>query len=117
MSCCNSNCNHDPCGSSFNQALTRAAQYAQYAQTQANKSESLWEEFNALYLGAFAVAPTQDNQGNPLQVGALYWNTGTNALYAWSGTAWVTDVNSTNLLHSLLLERLLLAISLLASQM
>ena len=90
MSCCNSNCNHDPCGSSFNQSLTRAAQYAQYAQTQANKSESLWEEFNALYLGAFAVAPTQDNQGNPLQVGALYWNTGASELYAWNGLAWVT---------------------------
>lgn len=67
-----------------------AAQYAQYAQTQANKAESLWEEFNALYLGAFAVAPTQDNQGNPLQVGALYWNTGANELYAWNGLAWVT---------------------------
>lgn len=90
MSCCNSNCNHDPCGSSFNQALTRAAQYAQYAQTQANKAEDLWLEFNALYLGAFAVAPTQDNQGNPLQVGALYWNTASNELYTWNGLAWVT---------------------------
>jgi len=90
MSCCNNNCNHDPCGSSFNQSLTRAAQYAQYAQTQANKAEDLWLEFNALYLGAFAVAPTQDNQGNPLQVGALYWNTGANELYAWNGLAWVT---------------------------
>lgn len=88
MSCCNSNCNHDPCGSSFNQALTRAAQYAQYAQTQANKAEDLWLEFNALYLGAFAVAPTQDNQGNPLQVGALYWDIGASELYAWNGLAW-----------------------------
>jgi hypothetical protein len=91
MSCCNSNCNHDPCGSSFNQSLTRAAQYAQYAQTQANKAEDLWLEFNALYLGAFAVAPTQDNQGNPLQVGALYWNTGASELYAWNGLAWETS--------------------------
>lgn len=88
MSCCNSNCNHDPCGSSFNQALTKAGQYAQYAQTQANKAEDLWLEFNALYLGAFAVAPTQDNQGNPLQVGALYWNTASNELYTWTGLAW-----------------------------
>jgi len=91
MSCCNNNCNHDPCGSSFNQSLTRAAQYAQYAQTQANKAEDLWLEFNALYLGAFAVAPTQDNQGNPLQVGALYWNTGASELYAWNGLAWETS--------------------------
>lgn len=90
MSCCNSNCNHNPCGSSFNQSVTKAAQYAQYAQTQANKAEDLWLEFNALYLGAFAVAPTQDNEGNPLQVGALYWNTGASELYAWNGLAWVT---------------------------
>ena len=89
MSCCNNNCNHDPCGSSFNQAVTKAAQYAQYAQTQANLSQEAWEEFNALYLGAFAVAPTQDNQGNPLQVGALYWNTVTTDLWVWSGTSWV----------------------------
>ncbi len=91
MSCCNSNCNHDPCGSSFNQALTKAGQYAQYAQTQANKAEDLWLEFNALYLGAFAVAPTQDNQGNPLQVGALYFNSVTTDLWVWDGTAWIPD--------------------------
>lgn len=91
MSCCNNNCNHDPCGSSFNQAVTKAAQYAQYAQTQANKAEDLWEEFNALYLGAFAVAPTQDNEGNPLQVGALYWNSVTTDLWVWDGTSWIPD--------------------------
>jgi hypothetical protein len=91
MSCCNNNCNHDPCGSSFNQAVTRAAQYAQYAQTQANLSQEAWEEFNALYLGAFAVAPTQDNQGNPLQTGALYWNSVTTDLWVWDGTSWIPD--------------------------
>jgi hypothetical protein len=91
MSCCNSNCNHDPCGSSFNQALTKAGQYAQYAQTQANKAEDLWLEFNALYLGAFAVAPTQDNEGNPLQTGALYWNSVSNDMFVWNGTAWQPD--------------------------
>lgn len=91
MSCCNSNCNHDPCGSSFNQSLTRGAQYAQYAQTQANKAEDLWLEFNALYLGAFAVAPTQDNEGNPLQTGALYFNSVTTDLWVWDGTAWIPD--------------------------
>lgn len=82
MSCCNSNCNHDPCGSSFNQSLTRAAQYASYTQ-------NLWNEFNALYLGAFAVAPTQDNQGNPLQEGALYFNSTSNQMFVWHGASWV----------------------------
>lgn len=97
MSCCNTNCNHDPCGSSFNQAVTKAAQYAQYAQTQANAAaqsaedaNNTWLEFNALYLGAFNVAPTQDNEGNPLQTGALYWNSLSNELFAWSGSIWVS---------------------------
>lgn len=92
MSCCNNNCNHDPCGSSFNQAVTKAAQYAQYAQTQANLSQEAWEEFNALYLGAFAVAPTQDNEGNPLQTGALYWNSMLNSLWVWNGAVWMPAV-------------------------
>jgi hypothetical protein len=99
MSCCNSNCNHDPCGSSFNQALTRAAQYAQYAQTQANAAaqsaedaNNTWLEFNALYLGAFAAAPTVDNEGNPLQEGALYWNSVLNNLWVWDGTMWMPAV-------------------------
>jgi len=93
MSCCNNNCNHDPCGSSFNQSVTKAAQYAQYAQTQANLSQEAWEEFNALYLGAFAVAPTTDNEGNPLQNGALYWNLGSNTMFVWNGTTWIENGN------------------------
>jgi hypothetical protein len=95
MSCCNNNqnCYHDPCGSSFNQLVTQAGQYAQYAQTQANLAEEAFQEFNALYLGAFAVAPTVDNEGNPLQVGALYWNLGTNTMFAWDGSVWVANGN------------------------
>lgn len=96
MSCCNNNCNHDPCGSSFNQAVTKAAQYAQYAQTQANAAaqsaedaNDTWLEFNALYLGSFAVAPTTDNEGNPLQEGALYFNSVSNQMFVWQGGSWI----------------------------
>lgn len=96
MSCCNSNCNHDPCGSSFNQSVTKAAQYAQYAQTQANAAaqsaedaNNTWLEFNALYLGAFATAPTVDNEGNPLQEGALYFNSVSNQMFVWQGASWI----------------------------
>jgi len=96
MSCCNNNCNHDPCGSSFNQAVTRAAQFAQYAQTQANAAaqsaedaNNTWLEFNALYLGSFAVAPTTDNEGNPLQEGALYFNSVSNQMFVWQGGSWI----------------------------
>jgi hypothetical protein len=83
-----SNCNPcDPCGT--NQNAAKAAAYARQANTYATNAENSWLEFNALYLGAFAVAPTVDNEGEPLQVGALYWNTGDNELYVWNGIVWV----------------------------
>lgn len=43
-----------------------------------------------IYLGAFAVAPTVDNQGNPLQEGMLYFNTTSNGLFVWNGTVWTS---------------------------
>jgi len=83
-----SNCNPcDPCGT--NQNAAKAAAYARQANTYAANAENSWLEFNALYLGAFAVAPTVDNEGNPLQVGALYWNSSSNQLFSWSGTVWI----------------------------
>lgn len=83
-----SNCNPcDPCGT--NQNAAKAAAYARQANTYATNAENSWLEFNSLYLGAFAVAPAVDNEGNPLQTGALYWNSASNELYAWNGTVWV----------------------------
>jgi hypothetical protein len=112
MSCCNSSCNHDPCGSSFNQLLTKAGQYAQYTQSQAvaaKESEEAAEAaqaaaeaaaaqvegFESLYLGAKDVPPALDNQGNPLQEGALYFNTIIQKMYVWDGTNWITASNVT----------------------
>ena len=46
------------------------------------------DNFDDRYLGAKASAPTVDNDGNALIVGALYFNTGTDKLYIWNGTAW-----------------------------
>ena len=65
-----------------------AAQYAQYAQTQANLSQELFNDFSVLYLGAKTSNPTQDNQGNPLIVGALYFNTTSNIMKVWNGLSW-----------------------------
>jgi hypothetical protein len=39
-------------------------------------------------LGAFAVEPTVDNDGDPLAAGMLYYNTTTDVLRVYSGTAW-----------------------------
>lgn len=48
-----------------------------------------FDSFDDRYLGAKAVDPTVDNDGNTLLVGALYWNTTITAMKTWSGTQWV----------------------------
>jgi len=87
MSCGNSRsskCN--PCGPSeaaMNEIANKAAYYARI-------SQNALDGFSQIYLGAKATAPTVDNSGNALIIGALYWNTGASELYAWNGLAWVT---------------------------
>jgi hypothetical protein len=62
---------------------------AQAAQTAA---ELALDSFDDRYLGAKAVAPTLDNDGNALLTGALYFDTviGSGTWRAWNGSAWVT---------------------------
>jgi hypothetical protein len=91
MGSCNTSTNCNPCGPDFNainQLATRAGAYARQANRYSVDAQNAWLEFNALYLGAFAAAPTVDNEGNPLQVGALYWNSVSNTLFIWDGAAW-----------------------------
>ena len=46
------------------------------------------------YLGAFAVAPTLDNQGAALATGAVYYDTALAKVETWSGSAWVEGITS-----------------------
>ena len=62
-----------------------SATAAQAAQTAA---EAALDSFDDRYLGAKASAPSLDNDGNALITGALYWNTTSNTMFVWSGTAW-----------------------------
>jgi hypothetical protein len=65
-----------------------AANSAVVAAGYAADAEAAFDNFTDRYLGAFAVDPTTDNDGNPLLVGASYWNTTTNDLRFWNGAAW-----------------------------
>jgi len=47
-----------------------------------------YDSFDDRYLGAKSSAPTLDNDGNALVTGALYWNSVSNTMFAWSGSAW-----------------------------
>jgi hypothetical protein len=94
MGNCSSTSKCNPCGPNYdaiNLLANKTASYARQANTSAVNAENSFLEFNALYLGAFASAPTVDNEGNPLQVGALYWNSVSNEIFVWNGTIWLPD--------------------------
>lgn len=48
-----------------------------------------YDNFDDRYLGAKAVDPTVDNDGNPLVAGAIYFNTVDAAMKVYTGTIWV----------------------------
>jgi hypothetical protein len=56
--------------------------------TSATSAATSYDEFDDRYLGAKSSPPTVDNDGNALITGALYWNTVTNEMFVWSGSAW-----------------------------
>jgi len=74
---------------------TAAATSAADAATSASSAATTYDNFDDRYLGAKTVAPTVDNDGNPLIVGALYFNSVTGIMGVWSGSAWVA-INTTS---------------------
>ncbi len=77
-------------------SATAAASSATDAATAETGAEAALEEFEELYLGAKSTAPTVDNQGNPLQAGALYFNTVSNLMFVYSGSSWVAAGSAVN---------------------
>ena len=47
-----------------------------------------YDSFDDRYLGAYASNPAVDNDGDPLVTGALYFNSVSGTMLAWSGSAW-----------------------------
>jgi hypothetical protein len=58
------------------------------AAASAAAAATTYDNFDDRYLGAKTSAPSVDNDGNALITGAIYWNSTTNAMYAWTGTEW-----------------------------
>ncbi len=74
------------------QAAAEAAQAA---------AELALDNFQDTYLGAFASDPTVDNDGDALTTGDLYFNTGSNDLRVYNGSAWqIAAVSAAGLLAS-----------------
>jgi hypothetical protein len=58
------------------------------AAASAAAAATTYDNFDDRYLGAKSSAPTLDNDGNALITGALYWNSVSNTMFAWTGSAW-----------------------------
>lgn len=88
-------CNNTPFGypTANNDCCTDVVQYARFAYSSAQSAYANAVEFNKVYLGAFATPPTVDNQGDPLQEGALYYNTASDEMRVWNGSAWVSLID------------------------
>lgn len=71
-----------------------AATSATAAAASATAAAASFDSFDDRYLGAKSSPPSVDNDGNPLLTGALYWDTSTNALNVYTGSAWTPYGNS-----------------------
>ena len=68
---------------------TNAANSATAAATSAAEAAASADAFDDTYLGAKSSDPSVDNDGDALTAGDLYFNTSTNRLRVYTGSAWV----------------------------
>jgi|26BtaG_2_1085354.scaffolds.fasta_scaffold00151_16 hypothetical protein len=68
----------------------KASAEASAAQVAADRAAvaQIFDTFDDRYLGPRASDPATDNDGDPLQVGAVYWNTASGGSRFWNGAEW-----------------------------
>jgi hypothetical protein len=70
-------------------SATAASASATSAASSAASALAAFDNFDDTYLGAKASDPTVDNDGDPLTGGDLYYNTTSNVMKVYTGSAWV----------------------------
>jgi len=75
---------------------TNAANSASAAATSEANAAASYDSFDDRYLGAKASAPTLDNDGDALIIGALYFNTSNNIMYVYGSGGWQAAGSSVN---------------------
>jgi hypothetical protein len=75
-------------GAATKQYVDTVAGSATAAAASAAAAATTYDNFDDRYLGAKSSAPSVDNDGNALISGALYWNSVSNTMFAWTGSAW-----------------------------
>ena len=78
-----------------------AAASATDAANSASDAANLYDDFDARYLGAKSSEPSVDNKNEPLLTGALYWNSISNKMFAWTGSEWTTASETVEFLEDL----------------
>jgi hypothetical protein len=68
---------------------TNASNSASAAATSASEAAASADAFDDVYLGSKSSDPTTDNDGDPLAAGMLYFNTVSNVVKFYNGSAWV----------------------------
>jgi len=68
--------------------VTLAEGHADDAETAKTGAETAYDNFDDRYLGDKASDPTLDNDGEALLTGALYFNTTSNIMKVYTGSAW-----------------------------
>jgi len=66
------------------------------ALTSEQNAANTFDDFDDRYLGPKSSAPTTDNDGDPLQIGALYFDTTSNTMQVFSSTGFVPAGSSVN---------------------
>jgi hypothetical protein len=64
------------------------------AQSARDSAIAVYDNFDDRYLGPKASDPSVDNDGNALLTGALYFNTTSNVMKVYSGSAWIVSYAS-----------------------
>ena len=77
-------------------SATASANSATASASSATAAAASLDSFDDTYLGAKSSAPSVDNDGNALATGALYFNSSTNVLNVWSGSAWIAIQSDTD---------------------
>ena len=75
-------------GAATKQYVDAVAGSATAAAASASAAAASYDSFDDRYLGAKSSAPSVDNDGNTLVTGALYWNSVSSTMFAWTGSAW-----------------------------
>ena len=70
-------------------SATAAANSAANSAASAAAAAAVLDNFDDRYLGQKTTDPTLDNDGNALQIGALYYNTVLGVMRVYTGTGWI----------------------------